>query len=340
MSSSDLLKKVEAIKKKATLVNTNKDNEINDIDEISSDLVNTHVQQNLFLVERQIEFGEVEMGVLESGIPYLTIRGLAKMCGVDHSALFRLTTNWGEEKYKPRGKVIHQLLESAGYTEPTLYLKAEFNGVQVNAYTEPVCIAILEYYAFLAEEKREKAIQTFRVLARTKFREFVYQAVGYSPDRQALDSWKHFHDRVDLNIDSVPDGFFSVFKEISGMIVALIRSEIVVSDRVVPDLSVGKVWSIYWTKNNLDLIHGDRVKYDHNYPEYYRQALSNPQESWAYPDSALPAFRSWFKQTYLASKFPQYMISQASKGQISRLTANKAIEAITGKSLQPPKKKK
>jgi hypothetical protein len=292
------------------------------------------VQQNLFHVEKQIEFEDVEMGVLESGVPYLTGRGLAKMCGIDHAAFHRLTTNWQEEKYKPRGKAIFQLLEQAGYLEESLYLKAEFNGQEINAFTEPVCLALLEYYAFVADEKRQKAVNAFRAMARTTFRAFIYQAVGYSPERKVLDNWRHFHDRIDLNFDSVPDGYFSIFKEIAGMIVSLIRADIMISDKVIPDLSAGMVWGKYWTNNSLEEKFGPRVKYDHNYPEYYPQSLSNPQEAWAYPDESYREFKAWFKKEYIATKFPAYMLSQSSKGKIAIAMAKKAIEAITGKAIE------
>ena len=44
----------------------------------------TPMQPSLFHVEKQIEFQDVEMGVLESGVPYLSGRGLARMIGIDH----------------------------------------------------------------------------------------------------------------------------------------------------------------------------------------------------------------------------------------------------------------
>jgi hypothetical protein len=295
------------------------------------DLSTSQSQQNLFHVERQIEFQDVEMGVLESGVPYLTGRGLAKMCGIDHGPFHRLTANWQDERHKPRGKVISQLLEESNYFEDSLYLKAEFNGQAINAFTEPVCLALLEYYAFLADEKREKAVNAFRAMARTTFRTFIYEAVGYSPERQVLDNWRHFHDRIDLNYNAVPDGYFSVFREIAGMIVSLIRAEIIINDKVIPDVSVGIVWSTHWKNNLCDESFGARVTYDHNYPEYYPQSLSNPQEAWAYPDSALAEFRVWFKREYIASKFPKYMLSQSSKGKITTALAQKAVDAIAGK---------
>lgn len=167
-------------------------------------------QQTLFHVEKQVDINGVEMGVLENGIPYLTEAGLARMCGIDRKVLNRLASGWEEERFKPRGKQIQQLLEMNAFAEPTLFLKSELKGSPINAYTEPVCLALLEYYAFIVEEPRAEAVNAFRVLARTTFRAFIYQAVGYSPEQRALDSWKHFHDRVDITSDAVPDGFFSV----------------------------------------------------------------------------------------------------------------------------------
>lgn len=307
-------------------------------DKISSVLVSAHVQPSLFHVEKQVEFNDVEMGVLESGIPYLTGRGLAKMCGVDNAGFHRLTTNWEEERIKPRGRAIAKLLNESGYTESTLYLKAELNGVQINAFTEPVCIAMLEYYAFLADEKREQAINAFRTLARIKFREFVYEAVGYSPDHKILDSWKHFHDRIDITLYAVPDGYFSVFREIASMIVPMIRAGIMISDKVVPDISVGKSWSTFWNDNNLADEYGDRVKYDHEFPPYYPQSKSNPQPSFAYPDSALGIFRAWLREHYIANKFPSYLLGQAKKGSVTSIVANKAIEAFSGKFVEDKSK--
>ena len=60
-------------------------------------------QQRLFPVT-EVEVDGVQMGVLSDGTPYLTMRGLARMCGIDNSVLVRLANNWGEEKTKPRGK--------------------------------------------------------------------------------------------------------------------------------------------------------------------------------------------------------------------------------------------
>lgn len=290
-------------------------------------------QQQLFHVEKQAEINGIEMGVLESGVPYLTESGLARMCGIDRKVLNRLAINWKDEQLKPRGSQILSLLHASGYYEDSIYLKSEHKNQEVNAYTEPVCLAILEYYAFLADEKREEAIAAFRSLARVTFRTFIYKAVGYNPEQQMLDSWKHFHDRTDMTLDAAPNGYFGVFREIAIMIVPMIRAGIIINDKVIPDISVGKAWSSYWESENLEKEHGQRIKYPHDYPPYYPQAKSNPQPSYAYPDSALGTFRSWLKDNYITSKLPTYLIGQAKKKNIPIQTANKAIEAFSDLAL-------
>ncbi|MES2586972.1 MAG: hypothetical protein V4536_08645 [Pseudomonadota bacterium] len=294
----------------------------------------TPIQSVLFHVEKQVTVEDIEMGVLESGIPYLTGRGLERMCGVAHGPFHRLTSNWDEEKLKPRGKAIQQLLDSSGYTENSLYIRAELGGREITAFTEPVCLALLEYFAFISDEPREEAIRAFRTLAKLKFREFVYEAVGYSPEQKALDSWKHFHDRIDMTMDATPNGFFGVFHEIAIMIVPMIRAGIIISDRVVPDISVGKAWSAFWNENNLSEVHGERAHYEHEYPEYYPQSKSNPQPSFAYPDSALGTFRSWLKRRYITTKLPTYLLGQTKKGSIPLVTANTVLEAFGGSQLE------
>lgn len=286
-------------------------------------------QQVLFKVEAQAEIDGIEMGVLDTGIPYLTESGLARMCGIDRKVLNRLAINWEEEQLKPRGRQISQLLEQGGYSGSALYLKSEHKGSEVNAYTEPVCLALLEYYAFVADDPRPDALRAFRALARLTFRKFVYDAVGYSPEQRVLDSWRHFHDRIDMTATAVPSGYFSVFKEIASMIVPMIKAGVMVSDKVVPDISVGKAWSKYWDENKLDMKYGERTKYDHEYPLYYPQAKSNPQPSYAYPNAALGEFRDWLERTYISTKYPAYLLGQSKKGALTTTAAQQAIEAFS-----------
>lgn len=297
-------------------------------------------QTPLFHVERQSVIDGVEMGVLDNGIPYLTESGLARMCGIDRKVLNRLAVGWPEEKDKPRGRQIKSILDKAGYDEPALFLPSEMNGSPINAYTEPVCLALLEYYAFEADEKRPEAQRAFRALAKQTFRDFIYQAVGYRPSRIALDSWQQFQDRVAITDGKAPVGYWGVFHELAGMIVPLIRAGVIVDDKTVPDISVGKAWSQHWEANDLGSRFGDRVRYDHEYPSYFPQAASNPQRSFAYPDEALAEFRHWMRETYLKQKFPAYLLGKVRQKSIAFTAANKAIAAFGGDQILDTKKPK
>jgi hypothetical protein len=115
---------------------------------------------------------------------------------------------------------------------------------QVYAYPDYVCLAILEYYAFEAGANvKPEAVQNFRQLAGMALREFIYTQLGYSPSARVPDSWSLFHDRVSLVFHTVPPGYFSVFKEMSDIIVTLIRQGANVDDKFIPDISVGQHWA-------------------------------------------------------------------------------------------------
>lgn len=290
-------------------------------------------QGHLFQAEVQIESNDIEMGVLENGIPYLSERGLAQACGVDKKTLSEISSDWENQKLKPRGKKIAELLAQSKYYENELFIKAEYKGSEIKAYTEPVCIAVLEYYAFEAPDRKDHATNSYRTIARYGLRKFVYEATSYQPEHQAIDSWKHFHDRVNLTTKAVPTGYFGVFPEIAGMIVPMINVGIIISDKVIPDISVGKTWSNYWKENKFSEKYGESIRYSHSYPDYYPQAKSNPQLVFAYPETALGEFRSWLRETYIHKKLPKYMLDQVKNESISDSTADTAIKALGGNGL-------
>ena len=121
----------------------------------------------MFNVEEQVEINGIEIGVVENGMPDLNGSGLARVCGPNCKALNRLGSDWTGEHAKPRGRKILEHLEKASVKGDALFLPSEHYGVAVNAYTEPVCFAILEYYAFAVDEPRTQAVQAFRTLAKT-----------------------------------------------------------------------------------------------------------------------------------------------------------------------------
>jgi len=263
-------------------------------------------------VETQRNVNGVEMGVLENGVAYLTQTGLADMAGVARSVIFDISQDW-EASYndplltKDRISFIKQYLFSKGYNEPKLYIETYKDGSPHNAYPDIVCMAVLEYYAFEAKNPTEKAIRAYRTLAQYGLQKFIYDSLGYVPS----DKWKYWHDRVSLNHGAAPDGYFTVFNEVAGMVVDLISANLPVNDKTIPDISVGRCWGDYWRANDLDKVYEPRIEYEHNYPNYYPQAMSNPQPAKAYPDAAIPAFKKWFKHEYLTTKFPKYILTKA-----------------------------
>lgn len=257
----------------------------------------------------EVENNGVPMGVLSDGTPFLHLRGLAALCGVDHANIQRLASNWAEEKEKPRGKRIRELLDAQGYQGAELHFRTFGKSGELVGFQDAVCMAVLEYYAFDAKQSSGQiAIQNYRLLARSSLRVFIYKGCGYNPESHLAASWQQFHDRVSLTYNAVPHGYFGVFKEISDLIVRLGQSGMHIDHEFVPDISVGLAWAKHWNGMELSKRFGERAKYQHNYPDYFPQAASNPQEPWCYPDAALGEFRRWVRENYIgAGKFESYM---------------------------------
>ena len=263
-------------------------------------------------IEIQRDVNGIEMGVLDNGIPYLTQRGLSGITGIARNAIQNITKEWEEHWSdvvlgKDRISFFKQYLNSKGFNEPKLHLESIQNGTVHYAYPDIVCMAFLEYYAFESKADSSTALENYRKFAAFGLRTFIYDALHYVPS----DKWKYYNDRVSLLKDSAPSGFFTIFKETTGLVVDLISADLTVNDKTLPDISVGIAWAKHWKDNNLESLYGERILYEHNYPDYYPQAFSNPQKPNAYPDAALPEFRQWFKQIYLLTKFPKYILTKA-----------------------------
>jgi hypothetical protein len=261
-------------------------------------------------VERVV--GGIEMGVLENGIPYLTQRGLAEMTGAARSTIQELTQEWQDAQTSgvwPRGRMqfFRDYLSKAGFDEPRLFIEISKDGSPHYAYPDMVCMAMVEYFAFEAQRTNDTALSNFRNLARYGLQKFIYDALGYTPP----DKWKYHHDRVSILHGSAPDGHFIVFNEVSGLIIDLINADLTVNDKTIPDISVGRCWADHWKANKLEEVFGPRRDYSHHYPDYYPQSRSNPQPAKAYPDTAIPEFRRWFRHEYLPTKFPKYILTKA-----------------------------
>lgn len=294
----------------------------------------TPSEEQILLPLREKEINGIEMGVLPDGTAYLSGRGLSLMCGIDESTLRAVSQNWVSEQIKPRGQRIAEILNSHGYVGKPMFYAIEANGTKHHAFPDSVCMAFLEFYAFDTEQPREQALKNYRLLARSSLKAFIYVQIGYDPSNRIPESWRNFHDRVSLVYHKVPQGYFSVFKEIADLIVGLIQQNLPVDSMTVPDISVGQHWSKHWDANKLVETCGERIRYEHNYPEYFEQAKSNPQHPWAYPDAALPHFRKWMHETYLSKKLRPYLQSQEVRRNLPPSFTNLVLKAVAPMAIE------
>lgn len=258
-------------------------------------------------IQKQIEIDGIGMGVLTDGTAFLNGRGLAKLCGVDSSRISELAQDWDNANLPITAKV-KEILNTRGIVLKHPYHEIKQRTAIEHAYPDVLCVAVLEYYAFDAPNVRKAAQRNFRTLAGKALHDFIYTQVGYDPNDNIPVVWQQFHDRVSLTYNSVPVGYFSVFKEIADMIVTLGQAGLHIDKSFVPDGSVGIHWGRHWDENGLDAVHGARRKWEHNYPDYFPQAKSNPQTPWCYPEAALPEFRRWMRENYIGEgKFTKYL---------------------------------
>jgi hypothetical protein len=287
-------------------------------------------------IEKSGDFGDIGMGVLSDGTPYLSQRGLAVLCGVENAHIGTISSQWNEAEPKPRIQKIKAILTSAGLTSATAHVEIMHKGTVNYCYPAEVCLAVLEYYAFDAGANvQEQARQNFRLLAGSKLRDMIYQQVGYDPT--GADRFRPWHNRIALNFQSAPKGYFHVFNEAHTIIYELIVAGADVGPKTVVDISIGQHWSKYWEAKGLEAKFGARAKYPHRYPDDHPQAKSNPQESWCYPLAALGAYREWVQDEYLeGGKFASYLDGKVKQGALPPSVAQLAIATLTPTRIEGP----
>lgn len=284
------------------------------------------------VVAHQIETEGIGMGVLRDGTSFLTQRGLARLCGVENRYIGLISTEWMLANPSERTRRVRDMLAERGELGAVAAYETQFNGRRVLAYPDYVCTAVLEYYAFEAElSGREIALRSYRRLASHGLRQFIYSQVGYAPAPASEDDmWRIFRDRVSLTFDSVPTGYFGVFKELSSLIVTLGLSGLHISEHFVPDISVGQGWARHWDDRGLSSAFGARGTYPHNYPNYFPQSASNPQMAACYPESALGEFRRWFREDYIGQgRFQSYLVRKADTLFLSQEYITRAVLVLT-----------
>ncbi len=289
-------------------------------------------------IERDAEVQGIGMGILSDGTPYLNQRGLAALCGVQNAHIGTISSQWFDAEQKPRIAAVKSILSKSGVTVAAPHIEVSHKGVVHYCYPADVCLAILEYYAFDAGANvSPSARDNFRRLAGSKLRDLIYSQLGYDPSGKAADRFKKWHERLALNYQSAPKGYFHVFNEAHTIFYELIVAGANIDERFVVDISIGQHWSRFWDENGLSETYDVRRKYPHRYPEDHPQAKSNPQESWCYPISALGEFRRWLQEDYLeGGKFKNYLNGKVSAGTLAPSFAELAIEALTPKGIGGP----
>lgn len=291
------------------------------------------LELNLTIVS-EVEANGVGMGILSNGAPYLTGRGLARLCGIDHSTVIKITNDWQVTPAKPRISKIKQIINEDDTDDTIVFLPIQKGNSIHHAFPEHVCMAILEYYALDAATPNAHAKHAYRTLARKGFTDFVYEQVGLPRGSTSRDlTTKQFMDRIGMVHGAVPHGYFCVFREIADLFADLIAKDAQTGSSFVPDISVGLAWSKYWKAENLEAVHGMRDKFLHSYPNYFPQSAAGPQEAYCYPDDALPEFRKWMREVYKVKKLPVYLNTKVKQGSIPAPQATAMIDIYKASSL-------
>ncbi len=270
------------------------------------------------------------IGVLKDGTPYMGARGVARFCGVAHTTILYHSNAWLNEK---RDGKFAKLLVERGHDRPTLFIAVDDAGE--NVYPEIVCQTFLEYFAFHAGEANPVALDNMRRLATAGFRMFVYAIVGYTPPSNLSPDYQMLLDRLVLN--PVPDGWFSVFRELDDFLAKCIANGLPVDPKNIPDISVGQAWGEHWTESSLEEKFGPRMKWEHRYPATYPQARSNPQFPWIYPLDALIEFKRWMTSTYVPTKLPVYLHNKVKANTLPAPVMVKVLDAVKPKALPSAK---
>ncbi|MDP8797523.1 hypothetical protein QZQ15_05865 [Serratia marcescens] len=281
--------------------------------------------------EVEVTVDGIPMGVLNDGTPYLTLYGLAKLCGIDDTPLRVFTTNWETEKSKPRGSKVAAYLELRGHRNVKELFTRTVNksGIETHAYPDYVCMSILQYYAFDATGfDNSHARNTFVRLADYTLKRMIYEQSGYAPNQAVVSSsWNVFQQRILAN-DSIPIGYFSIFREMADLTVRLINSEFKLDPHSIPDISVGQRWATYWKSNKLAEVHGERTLHPHNYPDDFPQSKGAQKEAYIYPNSALGIFRDWLYTTYVNIHLKTYLANKVQQKALPAPQAERVIQAL------------
>lgn len=119
----------------------------------------THQEELNLTVHKEIEIDGIGMGVLNDGTPFLTGRGLARLCGVHSPRISEIQMDWNSGSQRVAS--IRRILDERGVPIPEQpYLEVNrADNVAFYAYSDVICLAVLEYYAFDAGAQPLQGVQ-------------------------------------------------------------------------------------------------------------------------------------------------------------------------------------
>lgn len=279
------------------------------------------------------EIDLAEMGVFEDGTVFLSGSGLAEMCGVERNTINRWANEFDANSGRKRDEALYGMLQARQYTGDSLFVKAKLRGQTVNAFPEPVCTAIIQYYAFDSDKPTAQARRSLQLFMQAGLRFYVYGVLGYDPTKVVPPEFQAYHARLLLN--RIPSGYFSVLQETSRLVLEAIRHELIVDSRTIPDISVGQCWATYWKANGLRDQCGPRTKYPHKYPDDHPQAKANDYiEAWIYPNAARGLFHDWLDREYLPRQYPKYLRGKVKDKVLPPQKADLLIDALVPAQLE------
>ncbi|WP_428267975.1 hypothetical protein [Haliangium sp.] len=284
----------------------------------------TPVQFDVSVASAEVD--GIEMGVLGDGTPYLTERGLARACGQPPAVMRKLSEHWGSPCDELHCRRIGALLPLYVDPDERRFRDITVDGRKTRVFPVNVALAVLEYFAFDSRAPTVPiARATHRMLMRACARRFVYAHTGYGPDQGMSESWRFLHHRMVLN--PLPSGYFSVFRELAGVLIAAAQSGLTLDAHTLPDLSVGGGWGRYWRDHDFDAVYGPRIKHPHHFPA--SSGRDADIEAWIYPLAALASFRAWMRDDYVPYRLPAYLRNKAAAGALAPAHVDHLFAAIS-----------
>lgn len=95
-------------------------------------------------IDCNADVGDIGMGVLSDGTPYLNQRRLAALCGVQNAHIGTISSQWNEPDEKPRIKSIKAILAQAGLKAAAAHVEIPHVGRIHFCYPAEVCLAVLD----------------------------------------------------------------------------------------------------------------------------------------------------------------------------------------------------